>query len=256
MTKKQLEKYQKKSDDFASDQTEATADGAGETQAGNENEDSSGKSEEAAEEDDDKSFLESVWETIVDFFTGGSKDDDKTVEESDSSDGKTETDKATSENKTAEGENKENSTKTEVAAASSDAASTANKNDSDLSTPERSDASKNDEGGSWWSSLWDAVCAVAATIVETVTNYFSEGTVSPTETRKIIAGDDTANLTFVKSSPLNVMKNDVVDYNVGTGTYINEYSLKESLHDGVYDEAGNMKDINSSTYGITFTVNF
>ena len=94
------------SDAFAGDPTEATADGAGETQAGNENEDSSGKSEEAAEEDDDKSFWDSVCdavggvvdavgdavsgaaqavgefiEDVIDFFTGGSKEDEKTVEE-------------------------------------------------------------------------------------------------------------------------------------------------------------------------------
>ena len=102
-------------DEFASAPTEATADGAGETQAGNENEDSSGKSEETAEEDDDKSFWESVCEAVggvvdavgdavsglvdtvtdavsdaahavgeviedvIDFFTGGSGKADNTV---------------------------------------------------------------------------------------------------------------------------------------------------------------------------------
>ena len=102
-------------DEFASAPTEATADGAGETQAGNENEDSSGKSEETAEEDDDKSCWESVCEAVggvvdavgdavsglvdtvtdavsdaahavgeviedvIDFFTGGSGKADNTV---------------------------------------------------------------------------------------------------------------------------------------------------------------------------------
>ena len=239
-------------DDFASDQTEATSGGAGETQAGNENEDSSGKSEETAEEDDDKSFWESVCEAVggvvdavgdavsgaahavgefvedvIDFFTGGSKDDDKTVEESDSSDGKTETDKATSENKTSEGENKENSTKTEGAAASSDAASTANKNDSDLSTPERSDASKSDAGGSWWSSFCDRVAGVVSAVVgffEDVYNDFTasggkidDGIAMP------IAKDFSATIITPNSSPTKVS-----NYNSSPTTF-NEEELKQKL---------------------------
>ena len=107
-----------------------TADGAGETQAGNENEDSSGKSEETAEEDDDKSFWESVCEAVggvvdavgdavsgaahavgefvedvIDFFTGGSKEDDKTIEEKGSEPNNPDTAVATG--KSAEGAGKE-----------------------------------------------------------------------------------------------------------------------------------------------------
>ena len=119
MTKKQLEKYRKEFDEFVANVEKMggrflTEDelrykingGAEETQAGNENEDSLGEPEEVAEEDDDKSFWDSVCdavgglvdtvtdavsdaahavgefiEDVIDFFTGGSKEDDKTVEE-------------------------------------------------------------------------------------------------------------------------------------------------------------------------------
>ncbi|MBQ8681028.1 MAG: hypothetical protein IJ530_14955 [Treponema sp.] len=262
MTKKQLEKYQKKSDDFASDQTEATADGAGETQAGNENEDSSGKSEEAAEEDDDKSFLESVWETIVDFFTGGSKDDDKTVEESDSSDGKTETDKATSENKTAEGENKENSTKTEVAAASSDAASTANKNDSDLSTPERSDASKSDDGGSWWSSFCDKVAGFVSAVVGFFEDVYDDFTASGGTvglgTIGIKSGENVT-LNFALSPSSDTRKDLVVEYNSREGAcqYPNCAGSQEDIIErSIYnDEFSNIPVINpTGKASVIFTI--
>ncbi|MBQ8681026.1 MAG: hypothetical protein IJ530_14945 [Treponema sp.] len=103
------------SEDIDSAPTEATADGAGE-------------SEEAAEEDDGKSFLESVCEAVggvvdavgdavsgaahavgeviedvIDFFTGGSED--KTEQNAPSSDGTVETE---SQNKTSNGTDKDN----------------------------------------------------------------------------------------------------------------------------------------------------